>query len=455
MTSSIVALLALMANTACAQDALERARQAVQQGPPQAAQYAGRDRADLRMPADLRYAGLHPAQGSGRIGVDATLDFDFACGNFDVGASLRSLFSKNMREEFLGSIMGYIESELVRNALVLACEASPTLCQALQHYRVNAQAMLGMNYDRCRTIQQAVDGSLERQRAEAIKACVDEKRRANPKVPLDQALYECQGADKVRSLSGDRTTELDLVEELRKALKLDEDGQGTLGNLLGDRVRHTAQGGKGEIAKSAVEEEYVRIRERYEQNWEAAVAAVSNGQTLPSDMAAGLVPPAAPPVTAGELAELALVRPPLRRVLVASVAAQSALLELVRRVHEVERNLEVARKLPSASAEFVKKLDREREDLRSELGRLVETHERQNAFNQTLLAATGVVRSDLGSRTVGALGSVAVEGRRSRIEEETQKWGSSSARNDKESAGPGCGDCPPLTWSFGSVGGRR
>jgi hypothetical protein len=414
---------------------------------------------DLRVSADLRAAGLHPAKGSGRVGVDATLDLDFACGNFDVGASLRSLFSKNMREEFLGSIMGYIESELVRNALVLACEASPTICQAIQHYRVSANAMLGMNYDRCRAIQQAVDDSLDKQRAEAIKACVDEKRRANPKMPLDQAMEECQGSDKLQSLSGERTKEIDLIAELQKVLKLEGAELSSLTSLLGNRVKYTAQGGTGEIAKDAVEQEYRRTRERYEENWHTAVDAVAGGRKPSADTAAALVPPGSPAVNAGELAELALVRPSLRGVLISSIASQCALLELVRRVHEVERNLEAARKLPTAGEEMIKRLERERTDLRSEVARLVETHERQTAFNQSLLLATNAARQDLGARSAAALGPLATEERRVRFEEDTQKWGARptppTARTANENTGPGCTDCGPATWGFGSVGGRR
>ncbi len=459
MRSSLLALVffALWPLTVGAQDIFERARDERRDPVASRTAYQGRDRVDLRMSADLRSASLSEDRGSGRVGVGTTLDFDFACGKFDVGASLRSLFSRNAREEFLGSIFGYIESELARNALVLACEASPTICQALQHYRVSANAMLGLNYDRCRAIEQAIGDSLEKERAQAIKACVEEKRRAG--VPLDRALEECQNSHRVRSLTGDRVTEIDLVEELKRALRLSGDEGQDLEHFIGNRLKYTTQGGTGEITKDAVEREYVRIRERYARNWRQAVEAIEQGQKPTDEVLAGLVPPGSPKVSPTELTELTLLRPALRSVVLASIASQCALLELVRRAHEVERTLEAARKLPAASEETIKKLERERADLRAEILRLTETHERQNEFNRTLLEATSVARANVASNVTRALGQAALDERRFRVDQETQKWGGGihlpTKASNPPAAGPGCGDCGATSWSFGSVGARR
>ncbi|MBI2932493.1 MAG: hypothetical protein HYY16_12645 [Planctomycetes bacterium] len=458
MRSSLaLVLLCLGSAHVDAQDIFERARQRDRDFATTDT-YRGRDRLDLQVAADLRSASLVPDSGSGRVGVGATLDFDFACGKFDVKATLRSLFSRNMREEFLGSVMGWVESELTRNALVLACEVSPTICQALQHYRVTANAMLGMQYDRCQAIQQAVDSSLQKQQAEAINACVEEKRRAG--MSMDRALEECNSPDKVRSLTGERVLEVELVEELRKALGLSNREQADVDRLLGNRVKYSAQGGSGAIAKDAVEKEYIRIRERYDKAWRDAVAAVERGATLNDAQIADLTPPGSPQVTVAEMAELTLLSPSARGVLIASVASQCALLELVRRVHEVERNIEAARKIPTADEAMIRRLERERDDLRAEVRRLRETYERQNELNKSLLQMASVGRRNIATKTAAAVSQLGATEQKREFSQTTQRWGEGSvlAGNSTQGNAPpgsGCGNCDPTSWGFGSVGGRR
>lgn len=90
-----------------------------------------------------------------------------------------------MREEFLGGALSSLQSELTGSALVLACYASPTVCDAIKHYRVTANTMLGMELDACRAVEWALDDVHRRTRARAIKECLDEKARQ--KVPIDAA----------------------------------------------------------------------------------------------------------------------------------------------------------------------------------------------------------------------------------------------------------------------------
>lgn len=453
-----IAIVMAISTVAAAQDVFERAREAAKQDAVRTrASYQGRERFDLALSADFPTTAPQGDRGSGRIGVSSMVDSDFACGRFDVAASLRSLFSKNAREEFLGSVMGAIESELLRNALVLACEASPTLCQALQHYRISANAMLAMNYDRCRAVEQALGDSLEKERAGAIKACVEEKRRAG--LPLDEALQACRAADRLRSLSGERVMEVDLIRELRGALNLTKDEETTLQNLMGDRIKYTARGGTGEIAKGAVEKEYRRVREKYEKSWLETLDKSSKGEKPTPESFAKLVPAGSPGVSPIEFAEISLLRPALRGVVIASLASQCALLELVRTVHEVERNIEAARKLPTAGEGLIRKLERERDDLRAEIARLTETHDRQNQLNRALLDGFSVARQSAASNATSALNQLVLDERRFKVEEDTQKWGSGRSRSTKDApagaSGPGCGDCGSVSWGFGSAGGRK
>src|SRR5213594_3831722 len=113
------------------QDALQRASKA-----PKSEFVARRDRLDLRLGPVL-----DPARCSitpGKVSVDLKIAPDFACGSFDLSAGYRSLFSKSVREEMLGALVDTARAELAGSAMVLACQMSPTLCDALKHYKIVA-----------------------------------------------------------------------------------------------------------------------------------------------------------------------------------------------------------------------------------------------------------------------------------------------------------------------------
>src|SRR4051794_41837688 len=94
---------------------------------------------------------------------------DFGCGSFDLKASFRSLFTKNLKEEFLGGSLSAIQSELAGSALVLACYASPPVCDAIKHYRTSANAMLGVELGGCRSLGQSLEGGQREAQARGIK----------------------------------------------------------------------------------------------------------------------------------------------------------------------------------------------------------------------------------------------------------------------------------------------
>ncbi|RPH40322.1 MAG: hypothetical protein EHM91_11235, partial [Planctomycetota bacterium] len=137
---------------------------------------------------------------------------DFGCGSFDVKASVRSLFSRNVKEEFLGGALSAVQSELAGSALVLACYASPTVCDAIKHYRVTANSMLGMELDGCRSLEQSLEGVQRQSQARAIKECLDAKARQD--MPLDEAQRACRRSTEFRGIDGRAVKEIDLHRDL-------------------------------------------------------------------------------------------------------------------------------------------------------------------------------------------------------------------------------------------------
>jgi hypothetical protein len=373
---------------ACTQDLIER-------------DYALR----RRLPPGVDFSEVKPRRAS--IEIDAAADF--ACGKFDLKASLRSLFDKNVKEEFLGGALQAIEAELAGSALVLACYASPTVCDALKHYRVSANAMLGMEYDACRTVEQALEDTERRSQARAIKECLDEKARQG--VPLDEAQRACQGARQVRGLDGRAVREINLTRDLG----------------ISDSLVAGLQVGAGtyraEARATAVVEAYETKRQAGIRAWEAAVANPSSASL--ADLG---------PVSRAEVDRVAAMDAARRDAVIRSAAAAKALADLVREAHEAERALEGAELV--ASPEVRGELERRRLQLRNEIARLVETFEAERRLHAALTDAEAAASADVAARARERLAPRRASEAESAASERLKPWGCEVKRETKERRSP-------------------
>lgn len=382
MFSSVLVLL-------LAQDLLERSEK---KGTYSYQAYSGRDRFDLSAGARIPTSGK---AGSGRLGIDASIESDFACGKFDLKANLRSLVSKEAADDFANALVGAVEGELAYNALMLLAEASPTAFQLLQHFRVNANALLGINYDRCQAIEQAVSDGLKGIRARAIKDCVAEKQRAG--TPMDQALAECEKSDEIRSITGEKVKELDLLDEVRKAFDIPEVDFQNLEKLL-SRIRIKPGGvTSGEVRSDAVLDEYESLERGYHEAWFAVTDRIAKDpKWVPDDEAAKKLIPGAP-AAAGplltELRELARIPANRRKILLERIARQAALLELTKRVQDLERMLAALAQHPQADEAYVRRREQEAREIRRQLAHVIELARRQDEYNAALLALSHAGRA--------------------------------------------------------------
>jgi len=315
-----------------------------------------------------------PQRASIEIGGNPGVDF--ACGNFDPKASFRFLFDRNVREEYLGGLLSSLQAELAGSALVLACYASPTVCDAIKHYRVTANAMLGMELDACRAVEQAVDDPLRRTRARAIKECLDGKARQG--MPLDTAQRECLQASRVRGLDGKPVEEIDLLKELG------------LPESLVPSLRIGPGGLRVESRGTEVAEAFEAKRKAVLEAWEAGVRDPAKAPLE------GLGP-----VTRAELEQVALMDAPRRQAAVQSVASAKALADLVREAHEVERALE-AREFVAAP-EVREELERRRALLRGEVARLLERFEAERRLNAAVAEAQAAAAADVARKAAERL----------------------------------------------------
>ena len=451
-SSLALAMVLVAAAPAGAQDLLQRSRGA--QGGARPAgyydAYQGHDRLDLRVGASLPTATSRD-RGYSRIGLSATLDSDFACGKFDVRANLKNLLGKEAREDMLDNLIGAVESELMYNGLVLACELSPTACQAFQHFRANSNAMLGIGYDRCQAIEAGIQDGMQGARARSLKDCVEEKRRGG--ASMDDALRACESINAVSGLTGGRVAEFDLGRELEKSLGLAPGEARDLQSLL-SKVRLTPRGPAGEIRTDQVLEEYARVEREYAQAWTKATEAfAANPQAeLDPEAARMLQPEGSPGPLPVNVQDIAQLPAPQRRVYIQWVAGLMARVTLERRVQKLERQLLAAKHVPTLDRGTLQLVERELESLRLQMRQIDEDARRQEATNQALLR---VIESAETYRMDQAASSVARSKARTEtnrlLEEYTLRFGQPYRPKTPPAPGlsgavqgKGCTNCPEV-----------
>lgn len=337
-----------------------------------------------------------------KAGFDLGLGIDFACGNFDIKKTYKELFSKNVREEYLDGLKTSLQAELASSPLVLACYASPTVCDAIKHYRVSASAMLGMELEGCRSLEQSVGGVERETKARAIQECMDEQSRMG--ATLDQAQEACKNASTFRGIDGRKTTQIDVKRDV-----------GLEGSLVGD-LRIGAGTLSASESGSAVAERYEERRKARLELWRAALADPAR---------AG----AAGPVSRAEVERLAAMEPARRDAAVRSIAAAQALADLVQEVHEAERRLEAAEL--NAAPEVRVELERRRDQLRHEIARIVERFEAERRIASAVAEAQGAASEELSRRARERLAPRRAGEIRKEEDERTRPWGCEVKREER------------------------
>ena len=406
MIAALVCLLAVPC-----QDAWERATKDL--FPIDAVKARGR--LDLRIgpSLDASRCTVVPAKVSAELKVMP----DFACGRFDISASYKSTFTKAFREELLSSLIASARVEIAGSAMVLACQMSPTICDAMKHYKIVAADSLALQFGQCRSIESGASGMLDGLRARAVKQCLAELQAEG--FTLDEALHRCQSSRHLRGLLGGKVEEINLVKEVTKALKLPSDAEGILMEILGDAAWRE-KGKSGAIHIKPIGALYERLRVEFEASWTRAAEDPRRAQDEK------LVPSGAPPATAYEVQRIAGLSESERRIVIASLASSLSLQETSRRLGEVQAALEAALRLAEDPA-LEKKLHEESRRLESELKRLKEEYEMSEIVAQARLRLEGEARL--------------IEARKFR--KTTEPWRHEAAQEDaSRAAAPWGSGCP-------------
>jgi hypothetical protein len=248
-----------------------------------------------------------------------------------------------------------------------------------------------------------VSDGLRGLKAKAIKDCVEAKRRDG--MSMNEALAACENAETLQALDGSKVREIDLAEELKKALKLDDVDFKNLQELLSS-VRLGTNGSKGEVQADGVLRKFDKLNDQYLAAWtEATAALAADSKKAPSDEQLRKL---APPGSAGgvlpdELREIAELPEHQRRVVLRVLASESALLYLTLEVQSIERRLAAARKDPRLDEARMRTWNQELEDLRLQLRHIEERIARQERFSAAFLRARDLARTSQSRHAAAAV----------------------------------------------------
>jgi len=340
-----------------------------------------RGRLDLRIgpSLDSSRCTVLPA----KVSADLKIMPDFACGRFDIAASYKSTFTKAFREELLGSLIASARVEIAGSAMVLACQMSPTICDAMKHYKIVASEALALQFGQCQSVEAGASGIFDGLKARSIKQCLAELQAKG--FTLDEALHRCQSSNHLRGLLGGEVEEINLVKEVTKVLKLPRDAEGILMEILGD-VAWREGGRNGAIHIRPIGALFERLRLEFEVSWSRAAADPARAKDEK------LVPAGAPPATAFEVQRIAALTESERRIVIASLASSLSLQETSRRLGEAQAALEAAASV-AADPALERRLGDESRRLETEFRRLREEYEMSEIVARARLRLDGETRA--------------------------------------------------------------
>lgn len=449
--SLILCVIVAAARVAHGQDLFEKYEEAAMKGkdkaPPKLT--ADRSRMDLHLAPDFVPFVPSETSGSSKLGVKADFDYDFACGNFDIRAGFQHLLTKEVGEETLQTVMGMLQAQLAKSSMVFLCETSPTLCQALQHYRISANALLKLNYDRCAAIEEAVDTVEKNLYTSALKECMQEQQKQGKSI--DQALDACRKMDKVRNLLGGRVAEVDLTKEVADALGLSKEVRDVLGILGGD-TKYSAKGLETKIDSKAVERRFLAHRETFTQAWKKAIQGILEEREVSEEDLLALSPDRSRPVALEELVNITLLDEREREILIASIASLAAKVKLDGEIREAERAYQVVAMTPTADKKDVDALEKRVEWLRKERQRLEDAYRSQRELNEALLAVRAVGQAEMLKRVRSRYAGIKLRVAEKQLISDTRPFGSRTNAVSTTGARPGdsCApNCGGGDWSWG------
>jgi len=365
---------------------------------------SGQDGLYARVGPDFDYQALEKDRGSSRTGGGVDFDYDFACGRFDLRSSLKNLLSREFRDEFVSDLLNAGEGYLAASGLNLLCQSSPTLCNVFKHHRASANLLLGLDYDKCRAMEQVLQNDTQRTRARILKECLEQKLRENPNVPIDEAYQACLKSDEIRNFRGEFVKEINLVEDLSRYFQIEAGRKSDLEQIFG-KASVSSKGVSDQASLvEAVGGMYNVTKRAYIDAWSQAFRDIAAGQESGQGLYDRLAPEGAR-LGPDDIRRINLLPDWKRDLLVRALSSVFAYYETIRRIAAVESLLSEL-EASGKSGALKDKLAKDRDRLKEERERMKNEFEAARQVQQAIVAGRNEVEAHVAtvlSNKVGAL----------------------------------------------------
>ncbi len=181
-----------------------------------------------------------PEGGSSEKLVDLgiSLENNGGCGQFNLAASLKSLFNTSAWKNFFTSVA---KNAVASAPMLLASYASPTLVNAYMHMQNSLEKILSIRESQCQEVEKAAMnyGMLQRAKEEGKYKCILQKQQSGEQ--LNEAIRECMNNKDsllhilpLSAKNSNSKNNLNLSEDIKKMFGMDSNDYKFFHTLVGD-----------------------------------------------------------------------------------------------------------------------------------------------------------------------------------------------------------------------------
>lgn len=278
--------------------------------------------------------------GGGKlVDLSAGLKKKGGCGSFDIGATIKGLFNKEVLDQYIAGLTGAI---VTGAPLLLTCYASQTLCDLYKHFRNMANAGIALRNAQCQQIEQLAMSTGTQLRKTAEERCVAEEQYAGN---TDQyaVTKKCGSATDLKiDIPGlDKLADgYNLVDSLATKFTDDPAMQKFIKGILGDIEIKAGVGIARKYPRYAEESILSELTHKYQNAIKDVGESVAKGGTPPSAETLKTVSTPGVPITPQILTKLRFVDPVTRDNFYSQYATVAAMTAMLYRIEDLVDQLE-------------------------------------------------------------------------------------------------------------------
>ncbi len=276
--------------------------------------------------------------GGQLVDLSAGLKKKGGCGSFDIGASIKALFNKEVLDQYVAGLTNAI---VTGAPLLLTCYASQTLCDLYKHFRNMANAGIALRSAQCHQIEQlAMDTGTALNNA-ARQRCVQERVAAGDE--KTEAVRHCASATDLKiDIPGlDKLADgYNLADSIASKFSDDPTMQKFIKGILGDIEIKANFGIARKYPRHAEESILSELTHKYHNAIKDVGEPVAKGGTPPSAETLKTVSTPGAPITPQMLVKLRFVDPVTRDNFYSQYATVAAMTAMLYRIEDLVDQLE-------------------------------------------------------------------------------------------------------------------